>query len=84
MIEVTIAGKKIPVTEVKFGTEPGVFDGPQLINEITVVEQTLTLNVYFYQLLWLAKQIEPQNPKKAKWIRKLAAPHNPLRLAGLL
>jgi hypothetical protein len=75
---------KAQVVTIEMDTEEdakSVFDG---LHNVPQVEQTLTLNVYYWQLLWLASMIERQNPKKAKWIRRLAEPHNPLRLVGLL
>lgn len=46
--------------------------------------QTLTLNTSYWQLLWLADRVEPQNKKKAKQIRNAAERRNPLRIMGLL
>ena len=85
-MNITYNGKPVKVQTVTFEMETeeeakSIFDG---LHNIPVVEQTLTLNVFYWQLLWLASMIEKQNPKKAKWIRKLAEPHNPLKLMGLI
>lgn len=84
MIEVTYDGKPLQVRELKLEIDKVLVDEdmPPLANP-AVVDQELTLNIYYYQLMWLARMVQPQNPKKAKHIRKLAESHNPLRLIGL-
>lgn len=80
MIEVTYDGQPLHVDMLEVRIDPALSG----FDKSVVVEQNLTLNVYYYQLMWLASMIEKQNPKKAKWLRKLAKPHNPLRLVGLI
>ena len=85
-MKITYNGVPLNATEVVFEMDTeadakSVFDG---LHNIPHAEQTLTFNVFYWQLLWLAAKIAPQNPKKAKFIRTLAEKHNPLRLMGLL
>ena len=57
----------------------------KILDEIaTEVSQTLRINTTYWQMLWLADKVEPQNKKKAKQIRNAAERHNPLRIMGLL
>lgn len=83
MIEFKIGDEVVPVKELEVIVDEGTpYDEPPF-SGAWQADQTLTLNVYYYQLMWLARMIEPQNRKKAKRIRRLAEPHNPLRLLGL-
>lgn len=82
MIEVTYGGRRLDVDVIELDTT--MPDDPQPLKDALQVNQELTLNVYYYQLLWLASKVEQHNPKKARRIRRLAELHNPLRLIGLL
>lgn len=83
MIEITFDGHPIQVKTLEYTIDPATIDDVPPLLDLQFADQTLTLNIYYYQLLWLAKMIEPQNSKKAKWLRRLAEPHNPLRILGL-
>lgn len=85
MIEMTWGGKKIEVTTFEFDT---ISDATEAFAglEHAAIEGSITVNLVstFYQLNWLADRIAPQNPKKAKHLRRMAYRHNPLRILGLL
>lgn len=54
------------------------------IAQMGTAEMTFTVKLTFWKLMYLANAIEPQNPKKAKYLRNAADRHNPLRILGLL
>lgn len=86
MIEVTINGQKIGTAkELTYTIDKEMIDDiPATLDTAIVAEQTLTLNVFYYQMMQLAQMLDKHSPKKAKRIRRLAERHNPLRLLGLL
>jgi len=84
MIEITFDGNPVQVKELEYTIDKSTIDDVPPLLDLGIAEQTLTLNVYYYQLMWLANMVYPNNPRKAKHIRKLAERHNPLRLVGLL
>jgi len=84
MIEITFDGKPVRVKHLEYTIDKSTIDDVPPLLDIAIAEQTLTLNVFYYQLMWLANMVYPQNPKKAKRIRNLAEAHNPLRLVGLI
>lgn len=84
MIEITFDGNPVRVKELEFTIDKTMIDDVPPLLDLGIAEQTLTLNVFYYQLMWLANMVYPQNPKKAKRIRNLAERHNPLRLVGLI
>lgn len=76
MIEITFDGKWVQVKTLEYTIDKSTIDDVPPLLDLGIAEQTLTLNVYYYQLMWLANMVYPQNPKKAKRIRNLAAQHN--------
>jgi len=84
-MQVTINGQVIGnATELEYTIDKTMVDDVPLGLDTAIAEQTLTLNVFYYQMMLLASMLDKQAPKKAKRIRKLAERHNPLRLLGLL
>lgn len=86
MLEITYNGHKLRTKEYTFKIDKELIDDiptPNLDNAISG-SMTLVLNNEFYRAMTLANMLEKHAPKKAKRLRALAKPHNPLIKLGLL
>ena len=52
----------------------------ELVNQPITGEMTFKLNFDYFNYMWLAREIGKRNPKKGKWIAKIAEPLNPVRV----